>query len=59
MKVDIFITMSSTQEIELEEGKSLEQMVRDQIHLPDEIMEVMEDYSWNTDELTVFENYEE
>ncbi len=59
MKVDIFITMSSTQEIELEEGKSLETLVKEQIVLPDEIMEVMEDYSWNTDELTVFENYEE
>ena len=58
MLVDIFISMSCTKEINYEEGKSLEQMVRDQIHLPDEIMEVMEDYSWNTDELTVFENNE-
>ena len=58
MIVDIFISMSCTKEIDYEKGKSLEQMVRDQIHLPDEIMEVMEDYSWNTDELTVFENNE-
>ena len=58
MLVDIFISMSCTKEIEYEEGKSLEQLVREQIHLPDEILEVMEDYSWNTDELTVFENNE-
>lgn len=58
MLVDIFISMSCTKEIELEEGKSLEQLVREQIHLPDEVMEVIEDYSWNTDELTVFENNE-
>lgn len=58
MLVDIFISMSCTKEIDYEEGKSLEQLVREQIHLPDEILEVMEDYSWNTDELTVFENNE-
>lgn len=58
MLVDIFISMSCTKEINYEEGKSLEQLVREQIPLPDEILEIMEDYSWNTDELTVFENNE-
>lgn len=58
MLVDIFISMNSTQEIEFEEGKSLESLVREQIVLPDEIMEANEYYNWNTDELTVFENVE-
>ena len=59
MLVDIFISMSCTKEIEYEEGKSLEQLVREQIVMPDEVMEdEIADYSWNTDELTVFENNE-
>lgn len=59
MKVDIFITMSSTQEIELEEGKSLETLVKEQIVLPDEMMDIMEYHNWLTEDFTVLENYEE
>lgn len=59
MKVDIFITMSSTQEIELEEGKSLETLVREQVDLPDEIMEILEHHEWLTEDFTVLKDYEE
>lgn len=59
MKVNIFITMSSIQEIEFEEGKSLETLVREQVDLPDEIMEILEHHEWLTEDFTVLKDYEE
>ena len=54
--VDICVCLSSTQEIEVPDNydpDDLEDYVREQIMLPQEILEDMGYYNWYTDEFVV------